>query len=54
VDRLWREVLTAAGGTLPEFRDGAVQRPHALVQSDEIERLGQDDELNPDEQDPND
>jgi arylsulfatase A-like enzyme len=54
VDRLWQEVLTAAGGTLPEFRDGAVQRPHALVQSDEIERLGQDDELNPDEQDPND
>jgi arylsulfatase A-like enzyme len=54
VDRLWQKVLTAAGGTLPEFRDGAVKRPNPLVQADEIERLGQDDELNPDEQDPDD
>jgi arylsulfatase A-like enzyme len=52
VDRLWEVVVTAAGGTLPEFRDDAVQRPHPLIQADEIERLGQDDELNPDEQDP--
>jgi arylsulfatase A-like enzyme len=52
IDRLWREVELAAGGTMPEFRDGRVQRPNPLVQADEIERLGADDELNPDEQDP--
>jgi hypothetical protein len=52
IDRLWQEVMTAAGGTLPEFRDGTVKRPQPLVQVDEIERLGQDDELSPDEQDP--
>ena len=52
IDRLWQEVQTAAGGTLPQFRDGAVERPQPLVQVDEIERLGQDDELSPDEQDP--
>jgi arylsulfatase A-like enzyme len=52
IDKLWQELVNAAGGTLPEFRDGGVQRPQPLVQVDEIERLGQDDELSPDEQDP--
>jgi arylsulfatase A-like enzyme len=53
IDKLWQTLVTAAGGTLPEFRDGIVERPQPLVQVDEIERLGQDDELSPEEQDPN-